>query len=154
VGYDFNEFFALELGGSYFLGKSSIATADIGLPGPVPAGTVLYDESSKAWAVDFVGKLSLPLDNGFRLYTKFGAEFFVITKPPTFTNAAPYVFADVDRKTVSVLFGVGAAYELTPAWSLDLSWTYFRGNSELGGKFMPEVDFYSLGIYYKFICAQ
>lgn len=157
AGYDFNELLAIELGFAYFLGNNNSADSKsvIGPPPvpPIPAGTELYHHDMKAYAIDLVGKLSLPLDNGFRLYTKFGAQYFVATMPPTFTDVAPFVYGDVDRKSASILFGVGASYQFTPSWSVDLSWSFYRGDQEIGNKYLPDTDFYALGLYYKFVCG-
>lgn len=155
IGYDFNEFFAIELGFAYLLGQTTSVENNgsfVTLP-PIAPGEILYEEKMKTYATDLVAKLSLPLDNGFRLFTKFGAQYLVTTKPPTFLETQPWVFADVNRKNLSVIFGVGAAYQITPAFSADLSWTYYRGNEEIGSKYLPSIDFYALGISYKFICS-
>ena len=91
-GYDFNEFFAIELGFTYFRGDEITATDKI-------TGAQFYSQNMKAYAIDLVGKIALPLDNGFRLYTKFGAQYFHSAQAPLFFDVAPFIVDDPDRRT-------------------------------------------------------
>lgn len=151
VGYEFNEFFAVEAGFAYVKGGVTMVTQlDI-----VPA-TIQYQTRLKEAKVDVVGKISLPLDNGFRIFTKAGVAYTKSNSAPEFIFSAPYVFADPDRKVVNVVFGVGANYAITPAFSVEGSWVYYRGNSKVGfdsNKYYPDTDFYTLGLTYKFLCS-
>lgn len=152
VGYDFNEFFAVELGLAYFKGGRNTMTTTVPF-GPLPAGTVVYDQHPKSFAVDLVGKISLPLDNGFRLFMKAGGHFYKTSHAPVFFDAVPYVNDEENRKVAQVLFGVGASYAITSAFSADLTWTFYRGTSTLNDKFIPNTDLYTLGLAYKFACS-
>ncbi len=146
VGYDFNEFFAIELGLGYFKGgRNSLTT--------VPGGVVLYEQHPKAFAVDLEAKLSLPLDNGFRLFMKAGGQFYKSSHAPLFFDGLPIVEDQENRKVGQVLFGVGASYAITTAFSADLAWTFYRGTGTFDDKYMPNTDFYSLGLTYKFACS-
>ncbi|MBX9586368.1 MAG: outer membrane beta-barrel protein [Gammaproteobacteria bacterium] len=146
VGYDFNEFFAVELGLAYFkAGRNTLTT--------VPGGLTLYDQHPKAFAVDLVAKLSLPLDNGFRLFTKAGAHFTKAAHAPIFLDDATIVADQENRKVAQVLFGVGASYAITNSFSADLTWTFYRGTSTFDDKYMPNTDLYTLGLAYKFACS-
>ncbi len=150
VGYDFNEFFAVELGLAYFKGGRNTLTT----LGPIPPpGIILYDQHPKGFGFDLVAKLSLPLDNGFRLFMKAGGHYSKISHAPVFFDATPFVTDEESRKVGQVLFGVGASYAITSAFSADLTWTFYRGTSTLNDKYMPNTDFYSLGIAYKFACS-
>jgi len=144
-GYDFNEFFALELGVAYFRGDEISATDKT-------TGAQFYSQNMKAYAIDLVGKIALPLDNGFRVYTKFGAQYFHSAQAPLFFDVAPFIVDDPDRRNVQMLFGIGVAYAVTQAFFVDLSWTYYRGDEDLGEKYLPGTDFYAFGITYKFLC--
>lgn len=93
VGYDFNEFFALELGLAYFKGGKTYADT-------APIVTPLYQQEMRAYALDFVGKLSLPLDNGFRLFTKAGIQYFKTAHSPLFLDAVPPI---TDQKIIKLL---------------------------------------------------
>ncbi len=149
-GYEFNEFFAVEMGYAYF--RSGIVTvADTPIAGP---NAEVYNKRMKSSTIDAVGKISLPLDNGFRLYTKAGIHYTMSNGAPTFIGGAPWVVDDPNRKVANVTFGVGVGYAVTPAFSVDASWVYYRGNSDLSSdKYYPDTDFYSLGLTYKFLCS-
>jgi opacity protein-like surface antigen len=156
VGYDFNEFFAVEMGLAYFKGgRNTLTYTGLPIVGPpaVPTGAVLYDQHPKAYAIDLVAKVSLPLDNGFRVFTKAGMQFFKTSHAPLFLDDPTIVQDEENRKVGQVLFGVGASYAITPSFSTDLTWTFYRGNSNLGDKYMPDTDLYTLGIAYKFLCS-
>lgn len=108
----------------------------------------------KASAADLVAKLSLPLDNGFRLFTKVGIAYFKAGTAPLFVDdASPYFVDDPSRKNVNIVFGLGASYAITPAFSADIAWSFYRGDNQIGDKYIPETDFYTLGLSYKFICS-
>jgi predicted porin len=62
-------------------------------------------------------------------------------------------YLDDSVKKLEPVYGVGLAYTFQSLQnlSLDLSWTrYDSGNERLDNEYLPNLDFYALGISYKF----
>lgn len=142
IGYDFNECFAIEAGYTYIHGM------DIKVTNP-DGSAVAFDECVKGYAIDVNAKLKIPLDNGFGIYTKLGVVYLNACDAPKVNCETDEISKD-DRSTVNVMFGAGISYCFSPNFSADLSWTHYRGDSEWGNCFIPDVDFFALGLMYKF----
>jgi hypothetical protein len=62
-------------------------------------------------------------------------------------------YLDDSVKKLEPVYGVGLAYTFQSLQnlSLDLSWTrYDSGHEKLDNEYLPNLDFYALGIAYKF----
>jgi OmpA-OmpF porin, OOP family len=126
VGFDFHKNFAVEGGYTYFGKKASIDGLD----------------TFRTQAFDLVGKMKVPMDNGFGLYAKVGADYLMTKESGSGESE--------NQDHFGVVYGVGASYDITPNFVADLSWTRFGGNLELSEKFQPNADLYALGLAYKF----
>lgn len=134
VGYDFHKYFAVEAG--YFLvqPKTELNSVD---------GNKLIDVRTMAF--DLVGKIKAPVMDNFGLYAKFGPAYLMqkMTAVEGGSNTA---------NKLTVTYGVGAYYNINDNWSLDAGYTHYRsGQSKIyKDDWQTSVDFYSLGVSYKF----
>ncbi len=106
----------------------------------------------KTNAIDLVGKLKSPTYEGLGLYAKAGVAYMISTD----RNESSFGDHDYLKDTVHELepvYGLGLSYTFPTMQnlSLDLSWTrYDSGNERLDNEYLPNLDFYALGIAYKF----
>jgi OOP family OmpA-OmpF porin len=140
IGYDFNEYFALEAGYTH------LHRSDFNV---FLNGVSVYAEDVHGYAVDVNAKLKIPLDNGFGIFTKVGVVYLHASDAPS-VSANPLGINEDDRSQVNVMFGAGVSYCFTPNFIVDASWTHYRGDSEVSNDFIPDVDFFALGFSYKF----
>lgn len=148
AGYNFTENFALEAGYTKF----SDATSDSSSPYVTYYGaTTLNDHGRiKTYAVDVVGKATLPLDKGFSLYGKLGAAYLnekaseSVTIDGRMVDGFP---ASATYSKVLPTFGLGAGYEINKNVSADISWMHIQktGNTQLAN-----TDFIGVGLSYHF----
>lgn len=132
-GYDFNRYFATELGYSYFNNKASESHA----PSPVVTATVLTQ------AFDFLGKLKIPVVGNFDLYAKAGLGYLM--SHPTATNNDP----TVNRNNLNIAYGLGCEYSFTPKVIMDVSWLRYNGYAKMTKDYQPYADVFMIGIRYK-----
>lgn len=131
AGYDFNHYFGAELGYIY------LPKVDVKINGD-KVGDI------KNYAVDLLGKLNAPIANGFSVYAKAGVAYL---KSSANDNADD----NLDSTShVGPAFGVGLAYQITPQFSADLSWTRYSGEGKLQGDYQPNPDVFLVGVSYKF----
>jgi opacity protein-like surface antigen len=127
LGYDFNQYFAAETGYVY-LPKTTSDQAD--------------GSEIKNYAFDLLGKISVPVTTGLKLYAKAGLGYF----SSTFTGLGP----DETNRHVGPAFGVGAGYEVVPNLTVNLSWMRYSGNGKIQDNYQPNPDVVLLGLSYKF----
>lgn len=126
TGYDFNKYFALEGGYSYFFNEAKFT----------PHG--LYN--IKTTAFDIYGKGTLPLVDKFDLYAKLGLDLLM-----TNINNAP------NRQNVGIAFGAGVDYHFTPNVITNAEWSRMNGNARISSdRYQPNTDAFMVGVRYKF----
>lgn len=146
LGYSFNKYFAAEFGYLY-VGKQSdidVNIASVDFNGKTI--NVFNQELGKVrtQAFDLVGKLKAPITDNFDLYAKLGAGYLMMKGQNNFS------FYKANK--ADLVFGAGASYDFNENWAMDLSWTrYNSGNTKvMSGSWQPNVDFYALGVTFKF----
>lgn len=131
VGYGFNQFFSVEGGYSYLFTKPVVS-----LTNPLNGEVATLD--IKTQIIDAFARIQAPVADNFSLYTKVGADYMI--------NSAE----GCSTKKFGPAFGVGAAYNFTPNWMLDASWTRYIGQIKVNDSWQPNIDFFALGLTYKF----
>lgn len=136
VGYDINKYFAVETG--YFLTSQKTKLKADGLDAA----------DIRTQAIDLVGKLKAPIMNNFGLYAKLGPGYLM----QHYDGHDKFQPNQPDHDKFDVVYGAGAYYTFASNWTIDLSWTrYNSGETKTSDdKWQPNVDFYALGISYKF----
>lgn len=134
AGYDFHKYFAVEAG--YFLyGPKTELNA---------AGFKLADVRTQAF--DLVGKIKAPIMDNFGLYAKAGVGYLM----QKYDSKIAGVSGDnVDK--FDLVYGFGGYYTFADNWTVDAGYTrYNSGHAKISDNWQPVVDFYSVGISYKF----
>jgi len=144
IGYDFSAYFQAEMGYLYIY-KQNISVSD-------PNRNVFFNPSLRTYALDIVGKLKLPLDNGFYLFTLLGADYYKTKRAPQFEgfNVPPSI--DNSRSAFGVSFGAGGGYAFTPNTHFEITWQHYQGDGKIDNHYLPDIDYFSLGFTYKFLC--
>jgi opacity protein-like surface antigen len=159
LGYDAYDWLGFELGYLYFFQKTDIhSNSATGADSKTSRDSVAteYKSDIRTQAIDLVGKLKSPTWNGWGLYAKAGVAYMMSTDRNESTgDPAPSddQYLDDSVKKLEPVYGVGLAYTFQSLQnlSLDLSWTrYDSGNERLDNEYLPNLDFYALGISYKF----
>jgi len=151
LGYDAYDWLAFELGYLYVAHETDITSKHSA--GPVPANTEISDIRTQA--IDLVGKLKSPTYEGFGLYAKAGVGYLMEDGRNKFADIprAEDVFFKDDVDKFDLVYGLGLSYTIPnhDSWTFDLSWTrYESGHSTLDNEWQPDLDFYALGLMYKF----
>lgn len=140
IGYDFNENFGVEVG--YLHTNNSI---DYKLGYTMQDVTTYLSDSIGYNAFDAVVKMRIYLDNGFSLYTKLGATYMEAQNGFKLKSA---LTQKSNPNNTNLTFGAGFQYCLTPCFIANLDWQHYRG-SDKGEHFIADLNFFSLGIAYK-----
>ncbi|MDQ2993458.1 MAG: outer membrane beta-barrel protein [Pseudomonadota bacterium] len=148
VGYDFNPNFQAELGYLYVYQMRINITDDF--------DGIFLSQSLRTYAFDLVGKLKLPLDNGFYLFTLLGVDYIRCKRAPELQVINPFpdpdaIRIDRSRDVFSAEYGAGAGYAFTPRTHFELTWQHYQGRSKVDNGYLPNIDYFSLGFTYKFI---
>jgi opacity protein-like surface antigen len=145
LGYDAYDWLGFELGYLHAFNKTKIK------------GTYEGDEYQvsdiKTNALDLVGKLKSPTWNGLGLYAKAGVGYMMSTDRNNTSYVTDNEYLKDSVHELCPVYGVGLSYAFPSMQnlSLDLSWTrYDSGNERLDNEYLPNLDFYALGIAYKF----
>lgn len=176
LGWDFYPNFGIELGYMRFLGK-----AKINLPNITFVDEKWGDYSFSATdaiskittqSIDLIGKAKWALNDMFGIYAKAGVAYLMSSGLQN--SKAQYVYVDTDtRDTTSgsfnefsnnsfnkftLVYGLGVSYNITSNLVADLSWLQYLGDSStkcnsIGEftKYQPSVNFFALGLSYKFM---
>lgn len=134
IGYDINKYFAVETG--YFLaGEKATIKVD---------GVDAVDVRTQAF--DLVGKIKAPIMDNFGLYAKLGPGYLMEH------GDGKNGYSGGNTNRFDVVYGAGAYYTFASNWTVDASWTrYNSGKTKIMDEdWQPNVDFYALGISYKF----
>ncbi|MCL5260472.1 MAG: outer membrane beta-barrel protein [Gammaproteobacteria bacterium] len=153
VGYSFNQYLSAEAGYSIYPNLNYKSSA---------LGITTVNLYVKTYAIDMIGKLSLPLTvlspslERWSIYGKGGVAYTTVT----FDTDARILRQD--NFGWQPTYGAGIAYNWTDNIALDLSWSEIYGNSKLGfnpkgnpqvtstSRVIPTCDLFALGITYKF----
>lgn len=139
-GYQFNRYFAAELGYRHF----NNTNINVFIPNAYSATA-----SSKERAYDLVGKGILPLTTQLSAYGKLGMAYVKANSQGYATTTSPYTaFTTSYSNTLEPTFSLGLSYALKPNVPVDFSWNRIQ---KLGGNSAaPSSDFYALGVSYYF----
>jgi opacity protein-like surface antigen len=129
VGYDFHKNFAVEAG--YFLMRK--ASVDN-----------FVNSDIKTQAFDLVGKMKVNVVDNFGLFAKAGIGYLMNNWGTAWGQWSG------NNNKVDLVYGLGAYYNIDN-FTVDLSYTrYNSGHSKMDNSWQPHVDFYALGVSYKF----
>ena len=136
LGYDFHPNFAVEAGYTYFFTSPKVKVG----------GQQIY-KGNDPWAIDLVGKIKAHVVDNFGLYAKAGGSYL---DNKLKAEGSKQGTSDLGGNAFNVTYGVGAFYDITPNITADLSWTRYNGKIKQDAKYLPYMDFYDVGVYYKF----
>jgi len=142
LGFDLCKYFAIEGGYSYFFNNPKIKTASTG---------VELDKVKRTHAIDLMGKIKAPVADEFNLYAKLGAAY-QMTKLDKGGNTTPAGYpGDKNRDNITLAYGAGADYYITPNVIANIEWLRFNGRANANdSKFQPPTDAFMVGLRYKF----
>lgn len=141
VGYGFNQIFSVEAGYTYLFNKPSFNISGNGYE--------LGSYHTQTQIIDAFLKLKGPIAKDFDLYAKVGADYMFNNTPGGF-RVSGHDWFDDDASKIGPAFGLGAAYNFTPNWSADVSWTRYINGFGDNHNNQPNIDFVALGLAYKF----
>lgn len=146
LGYNYN-FVSVE-GGYISLPKSKFNSTVIGSPTTV----VTLDD----YALDFVGKITIPILCRGGLYAKAGVGYIssTVTTGLYFNTNANM---PLSQSHVGPVISAGANYAITRNLILDVSWMRFSGQGEVldpNDNFIPTADLFLAGIIIKIPVTQ
>ena len=130
-GYYINEFFALEGAYDYY-----------GLPKIkyIPNGK---EQDFTQQGLDVTAKFIIPLDYGINIFGKLGMDW--VHRGELASENGYFAAKDANNKIVPSL-GIGAGYNFTMNFAGDFTWKRVLSNGSL-----PRMDFFSLGLTYRFV---
>lgn len=132
LGYNFNRYFATELGIIYF--KKPIFKN--------VTGATHTRIKIKNNIVYLVGKLNIPVCERFHIYAKLGVGYVVRNG---IKSNNQWVLKE--GQLVRPVYGVGASYQVARRWIISAGWMQAAGDS---GEQLPASNFYGLGVAYRF----
>lgn len=142
AGYDFNKYFAIETGYTYF-GDESLAK----YTSSRTHVTLVYDKI-RTQAIDLVGKIKAPLSDDFVIYAKLGPAYEMV-------HHKLYDNTKFNSNKLTAMFGAGVDYALTSNVVLNAEWLRLNGHQKhnsvysLNKNYQPAADLYMVGIRYK-----
>ncbi len=153
IGYNFNEFFAIELGGAGW------SEADYDWDVYNPAGTLLLASGHgdvNSYAIDLLGKVTYPFANGFKVFAKGGAAY--VWSSYDLSNSlvpfAPILRHDADdsHSQLRPEAAVGIGYNIDDNWSVSAQYSYIWGNNHDHHDFhdnnVPSLQLATVGVQY------
>ena len=111
LGYDINRYFAVEAGYSHFFTKPEIRELDDDYIGNASNGRVY--KMKRTHVVDLMGKIKAPVCDGFDIYGKLGANYFMSGK-----------------NSFNIAYGAGLDWNVTNNVVAGLEWLRFNGNKD------------------------
>jgi opacity protein-like surface antigen len=136
AGYGFNKYFSIETG--YLLTTNATIHTDI-------LGKDANKFHVKEQIADVVGKGSFYMGDKFYVYGKAGVAYITVKE----------TLNDEKTKNINLVYGAGLGYDVSDSVSVDLSWTRYNGKDTsaehlINGNWKPSLDFYAVGVTYKF----
>ncbi|HLF66063.1 MAG TPA: outer membrane beta-barrel protein, partial [Gammaproteobacteria bacterium] len=132
VGYQYNQYLAAEIGATYY-GEADVTVN----------GTKVEPET---YGGDVVGKMFVPVFGPFSLFGKAGLGYLHVN------DAANYDTSSSVSRTenrINFIYGLGAEYSINANLYLDAGWSRNLGRSDIGAKYLPDADLYTVGLGYK-----
>lgn len=142
VGYQFNPYFATELG---YLRLANQKGKDDG-----STGDAIGTETLKQQAIDVAAKGIFPINDKFNVYGKLGVAYLTSTITSHFEGVKQNQNAwfGVAKHQWAPEVGIGASFNITPNAFVDTSWTHIQ---PISGKNKPgNIDFVAVGLGYSF----
>jgi len=99
----------------------------------------------KEQIADVVGKGSFYMGDKFYVYGKAGVAYINVKE----------MLNDEKTKNINLVYGAGLGYDVNDNVSVDMSWSRYNGRGTsashlVNGDWKPRLDFYGLGVTYKF----
>ena len=151
-GYQFNEYWGLELG-YVDLGEGDVSQSDtIHVPGPTDLGLVeprsdVLSFKVQAWSLS--GTASYPLTDDLSFFARLGAIQYQATEDLNFMLFNSTSSVEDTASGSQITLGIGVDYSLTSTWALRLGLDEYRhiGNTATG---QGDIRLLSLGILRRF----
>lgn len=136
LGYQFNKFVAAELGYTY-LGDTEFNNI-LGISG--------IDAALRQHAGDLSAKVMLPITRQFEVFALGGAAYVYASPEDVSSTAKLLGYGNGSSEgSFTPTYGLGAEYDFTQHWGLDLTWRRFVGNGDIESN-----NLYTLGAAYHF----
>ncbi len=151
IGYNINQFFAVELGGGAW------SDADYKWRAYDPTNTVFLGNGTgdvNSYMVDLLAKVTYPFENGFKVFAKGGGAYVWSNTDikRTLIPFAPFVRtkADSSESEVRPEAAAGIGYNIDDNWSVSAQYTYIWGNNNnpLRGDNIPDLQMATVGVQY------
>jgi OOP family OmpA-OmpF porin len=141
IGYNFNQYFALE--GSYFnLGKFTFDT------NVTPSGTLHGETKSQGGNLDII--LSYPFDEGVILFGRIGADYAKSKADLIGTGSVSINTSSTSESSWGRHFGLGLGYEFSQHTGVRGEWEYYQIPDGTNTHTQAKVDVIALSLYYRF----
>ena len=152
IGYNFNEYFAVEVGGAAW----SQANADWSVYNS--SGNTLLATGHghlNSYDVDLLGKLTYPFSNGFKVFAKAGGAYVWSTRDlnSRLNTWAPIIRhrADETDSRLRPEAAAGIGYNIDDNWSVSAQYSYIWGNSNnflRSDNAIPNLQMATVGVQY------
>ncbi len=140
-GYNFNQYFATEMGFAYLPQIKFSNLKPVGYTGS-DSGEITANE----YAIDLALKASYPVYKNVTVFAKGGFADMTIENVKATINGQSVDTSDISSETKPApLAGAGVSYKLTDNVSTDLSYTRYFSASDI-----EATNFYALGVTYNF----
>lgn len=142
-GYDITNNLAAELGFTKF--NNQTATARVTAP---TIGTI--SETVKTYAIDLLGKATLPLQNNLNVNGKLGVAYVGLSGDGSVTVSGSTLNMKIDKEhAVLPAFGAGVSYNINQNISADASWMRYQ-RIHRTTESLKSQDFFGIGLTYHF----
>lgn len=153
-GYDFNKYFGLEAGYTYFANTATLAISQ-----NVVAGDCITEKTQVA---DLLGKITVPLFKDIlSVYAKAGVSYMMTNRNVLDNPVSRYVGLVINGHYYTDIFtfasGLGINYTISHNVIANAEWLRYAGNEsyyemrrEYHGNFQPAANAFMIGIKYKF----
>ena len=149
LGYDLNQYFAIEAGYTYFFNRPTFK---------IIATNVQTNKIKRIHVIDLVGKIKAPLTDEVNLYAKLGANYLMTTFDRADGTSQTYPSGNKSNHyALNITYGAGLDYAITPNIYANIEWMRFNGRSTnvavttgVFDKYQPYHDIFMIGIRYKF----
>ena len=136
VGYSFNQYLAVELGGFWLPTEAKYTAAS-------PANNLTL----KTWDLYLAGKGTVDLMDDVNLFGKLGVAYTHTDVSGTPTTIS---VATGDQGTWRPLFAAGLGYDFAQDWNVNAQYALILGRQSNGKTYSPNQNIYTLGVAYTF----